>query len=250
MAIYLKNESAIAKMRVAGKIVARAHEEAKKYIKPGVSTYEIDMIIAEYIKSQGAVASFLDYNGYPASACVAVNDVIVHGIPSKKVILKEGDILGVDVGAFIDGFHGDAARTHMVGEVSEEARLLVERTKQSYFESIKYATTKNRLYDISNALDDYITPFGYGIVRDFIGHGIGKKLHESPEIPHYRMNRRGPRLDKGITLCVEPMINMGTHRCKVLEDGWTAVTADGSLSAHYENTLVVTDGEPEILTII
>ncbi len=250
MAIYIKNDTAIAKMRESGRIVARAHETVAKYVKPGISTYELDQIVADYIKSQDATGSFYEYHGYPAHTCISVNEVIVHGIPSKNKILRDGDIVGIDIGAFKDGFHGDAARTLAVGNISEEARLLIERTKQSYFESIKYAKKGNRLHEISSAIEDYITPFGYGIVRDFIGHGIGKKLHESPEIPHYKVRRPGPKLDKGMTLCVEPMINAGTYRCKVLDDGWTAVTLDNSLSAHYENTLVVTDGEPEILTMI
>ncbi|MFV0520587.1 MAG: type I methionyl aminopeptidase [Lachnospirales bacterium] len=250
MGIIVKNSVALEKMRVAGRIVARAHEEVEKYVKPGISTYELDMIIAEYIKSQDATASFLDYNGYPASTCISLNDVIVHGIPSKDIILKEGDIVGIDIGAYKDGFHGDAARTHGVGNISEDARLLIDRTKESYFKSIEYAKAKHHLYEISAAIEDYIKPFGYGIVRDFIGHGIGKHLHEAPEIPHFKVKVRGPKLEKGMTLCVEPMINMGTHRCKVLGDGWTAKTLDGSLSAHYENTLAVTDGEPEILTLV
>ncbi len=250
MAIYIKNDTALEKMRESGRIVGRAHEEVAKYVKPGVSTFELDMIIAEYIKSQGAESSFLDYNGYPANTCISINDVIVHGIPSKDTILKEGDIVGIDIGAYKDGFHGDAARTHGVGQISEEARLLIERTKESYFESIKLAKQNNRLYDISAAIEDYIKPFGYGIVRDFIGHGIGKHLHEAPEIPHYKVKVRGPKLEKGMTICVEPMINLGTYKCKVLGDGWTAVTLDGSISAHYENTLAITDGEPEILTMV
>ncbi len=250
MAIYIKNDNAIVKMRESGRIVARAHEEVAKYVKAGVSTYELDQIVADYIKSQDATGSFYKYHGYPAHTCISVNDVIVHGIPSKDKILKEGDIVGIDIGAYKDGFHGDAARTLAVGNISEEARLLIERTEKSYFEAIKFAKKGHRLHEISAAIDDYITPFGYGIVRDFIGHGIGKSLHESPEIPHFKVKRPGPKLDKGMALCVEPMINAGTHRCKVLDDDWTAVTLDSSLSAHYENTLVVTDGEPEILTML
>ncbi len=250
MAITIKNDVSINKMRESGNIVARALEEVEKYIKPGVSTYELDKIVEEYIRSRGATPSFLNYHGFPGSICASVNDVIVHGIPSKDIILKEGDIIGVDVGANLNNFHGDAARTFLVGDVEEETRLLVERTKESFFESTKYATEKNRLHDISNAIDSYITPYGYGIVRDFIGHGIGKNLHESPEIPHFKQLRKGPRLAKGMTICVEPMINMGTHKLAILEDDWTAVTLDGKVSAHYENTILITDGEPEYLTML
>ena len=202
------------------------------------------------IRSYGCTPSFLNYNGYPASICVSVNDEVVHGIPNKKRILKEGDIVSLDAGVIWKGYHSDAARTHGVGEISKEAQNLIDATRQSFYEGIKMAVSGNHLNDISKAVDSYISSFGYGIVRDLVGHGVGANLHEDPQIPNFAQRRRGTKLSAGMTLAVEPMINMGGWQVEWLEDDWTVVTKDGSLSAHYENTILITDGEPEILTIL
>lgn len=202
------------------------------------------------IRSYGCTPSFLNYNGYPASICVSVNDEVVHGIPNKKRILKEGDIVSLDAGVIWKGYHSDAARTHGVGEISKEAQNLIDATRQSFYEGIKMAVSGNHLNDISKAVDSYISSFGYGIVRDLVGHGVGANLHEDPQIPNFAQRRRGTKLRPGMTLAVEPMINMGGWQVEWLEDDWTVVTKDGSLSAHYENTILITDGEPEILTIL
>ena len=222
----------------------------KEEIKPGISTYEIDRIGEKMIRSYGCTPSFLNYNGYPASICVSVNDEVVHGIPNKKRILKEGDIVSLDAGVIWKGYHSDAARTHGVGEISKEAQNLIDATRQSFYEGIKMAVSGNHLNDISKAVDSYISSFGYGIVRDLVGHGVGANLHEDPQIPNFAQRRRGTKLRAGMTLAVEPMINMGGWQVEWLEDDWTVVTKDGSLSAHYENTILITDGEPEILTIL
>lgn len=248
--VTIKSHREIELMRKAGKLLAQTHEEMAKAIKPGISTWEIDKIGEDIIRSFGCIPSFLNYNGFPASICVSVNDEVVHGIPDKKRIIKDGDIVSLDAGLIYEGYHADSARTVMVGNVSEEARLLVERTKQSFFEGIKYAKAGNHLHDISNAIGDYCEGFGYGVVRDLVGHGIGTKLHEDPQIPNFRQKRRGIKLQAGMTLAIEPMINAGTYDVYWKDDDWTVVTEDGSLSAHYENTILITDGEPEILTIL
>lgn len=248
--VTIKSHREIELMRKAGKLLAQTHEEMAKAIKPGISTWEIDKIGEDIIRSFGCIPSFLNYNGFPASICVSVNDEVVHGIPDKKRIIKDGDIVSLDAGLIYEGYHADSARTVMVGNVSEEARLLVERTKQSFFEGIKYAKAGNHLHDISNAIGDYCEGFGYGVVRDLVGHGIGTKLHENPQIPNFRQRRRGIKLQAGMTLAIEPMINAGTYDVYWKDDDWTVVTEDGSLSAHYENTILITDGEPEILTIL
>ena len=248
--VTIKSHREIELMRKAGKLLAQTHEEMAKAIKPGISTWEIDKIGEDIIRSFGCITSFLNYNGFPASICVSVNDEVVHGIPDKKRIIKDGDIVSLDAGLIYEGYHADSARTVMVGNVSEEARLLVERTKQSFFEGIKYAKAGNHLHDISNAIGDYCEGFGYGVVRDLVGHGIGTKLHEDPQIPNFRQRRRGIKLQAGMTLAIEPMINAGTYDVYWKDDDWTVVTEDGSLSAHYENTILITDGEPEILTIL
>ena len=248
--VTIKSHREIDLMRKAGKLLAQTHEEMAKAIKPGISTWEIDKIGEDVIRSFGCIPSFLNYNGFPASICVSVNDEVVHGIPDRKRIVKDGDIVSLDAGLIYEGYHADAARTIMVGNVSDEARLLVERTKQSFFEGIKYAKAGNHLHDISNAIGDYCEGFGYGVVRDLVGHGIGTKLHEDPQIPNFRQRRRGIRLQAGMTLAIEPMINAGTYDVYWQDDDWTVVTGDGSLSAHYENTILITDGEPEILTIL
>lgn len=250
MAVTIKSAREIELMKEAGKILAQTHDELEKFIRPGISTLDIDRKGEEIIRSFGCIPSFLNYNGYPASICVSVNDEVVHGIPNKHHIIKEGDIVSLDAGVIYKGYHSDAARTYGVGEISPQAAKLIEVTKQSFFEGIKYAKAGNHLYDISNAIDAYVRPFGYGIVKDLVGHGIGSHLHEDPEIPNFRQRRRGIKLQPGMTLAVEPMINMG--RCDVawLDDDWTVVTDDGSLSAHYENTILITDGEPVILSLI
>ncbi len=250
MSVSIKSAREIALMRESGRILAEVHERLKEEIKPGISTYEIDQIGEKMIRSYGCTPSFLNYNGYPASICVSVNDEVVHGIPNKKRILKEGDIVSLDAGVIWKGYHSDAARTHGVGEISKEAQNLIDATRQSFYEGIKMAVSGNHLNDISKAVDSYISSFGYGIVRDLVGHGVGANLHEDPQIPNFAQRRRGTKLRPGMTLAVEPMINMGGWQVEWLEDDWTVVTKDGSLSAHYENTILITDGEPEILTIL
>lgn len=250
MAVSIKSAREIDLMREAGKLLAEVHYKLGEAIHPGMSTLDIDRLGEKLIRGCGCVPNFLNYNGYPGSICVSVNDEVVHGIPNKEHILKEGDIVSLDAGLIYKGYHSDAARTHAVGKISEEASLLIERTKQSFFEGIKMAKAGNHLYDISNRIDDFISQFGYGIVTDLVGHGIGTSLHEDPQIPNFRQRRRGIRLQAGMTLAVEPMINIGRSDVEWLEDDWTVVTEDGSLSAHYENTILVTDGEPEILTVL
>ena len=248
--VSIKSQSEIALMREAGKILAKVHEELKDAIRPGMSTLDIDKLGEKLIRSYGCIPSFLNYNGYPASICVSVNDEVVHGIPHKDHILCEGDIVSLDAGVIYKGYHADAARTYGVGKISDEAAKLIEVTKQSFFEGIKMAKDGNHLHDISNAIADYCESFGYGVVRDLVGHGIGKNLHEDPQIPNFRQRRRGIKLQKGMTLAIEPMVNAGTYEVAWLDDDWTVVSDDGSLSAHYENTVLITDGEPEILTIL
>ena len=249
MSINMKSEREINLMREAGKILAKVHDELEQFIKPGISTKDIDKKGEELIRSFGCIPSFLNYNGYPASICVSINEEVVHGIPSPKRIIKEGDIVSLDAGVIYNGYHSDAARTHAVGEISNEARKLIDVTKNSFFEGIKYAKPGNHLYDISKAIQDYAESFGYGVVRKLVGHGIGKNLHEEPQVPNFKMPGRGVRLQPGMTLAIEPMINIGTHDVKFLSDKWTVVSLDGSLSAHYENTIVITEGEPEILSL-
>ena len=248
--VSIKSQNEIALMREAGKLLARTHEELKNAIRPGISTLEIDKLGEKIIRSFGCIPSFLNYNGFPASICVSVNDEVVHGIPSRNRILKEGDIVSLDAGLIYKGYHADAARTHAVGNVSNNAKKLIEVTEKSLFEGIKMAKDGNHLHDISNAIAGYCESFGYGVVRDLVGHGIGKELHEDPQIPNFRQRRRGIKLQKGMTLAIEPMINEGTYEVSWLDDDWTVVTDDGALSAHYENTILITDGEPEILTIL
>lgn len=250
MAVSIKSAREIDLMREAGKILAEVHYKLGEAIQPGMSTLDVDILGEKLIRSYGCIPNFLHYNGYPASICVSVNDEVVHGIPTQKHILQEGDIVSLDAGLIYKGYHSDAARTHGVGKISEEASLLIERTKQSFFEGIKMARAGNHLFDISNRIDEYIRQFGYGIVTDLVGHGIGTSLHEDPQIPNFRQRRRGIKLQAGMTLAIEPMINIGRSDVEWLEDDWTVVTEDGSLSAHYENTVLVTDGEPEILTVL
>ena len=249
MSISIKTEREIELMREAGKILATVHDELEQFIKPGISTKDIDKKGEEIIRSFGCIPSFLNYNGYPASICVSINDEVVHGIPSSKRILLEGDIVSLDAGVIYNGYHSDAARTHAVGEISSEAKQLIDVTRNSFFEGIKYAKEGNHLYDISKAIQSYAESFGYGVVRKLVGHGIGKNLHEEPQVPNFKMPGRGVKLEAGMTLAVEPMITNGTNDVRFLSDRWTAVTRDGSLSAHYENTIVITKGEPEILSL-
>jgi len=250
MAVSVKSAREIELMRESCKILAEVHEKLGEAIRPGISTAEIDALGERLIRESGCIPNFLNYNGYPASVCVSVNDEVVHGIPSKTRILKEGDIVSLDAGLIYKGYHSDAARTYGVGKISEEAGKLIEVTRQSFFEGIKKARAGNHLYDISGAIDAYVSGFGYGIVRSLVGHGIGTALHEDPQIPNYKQWRRGIKLQPGMTLAIEPMINMGGYEVEWLDDDWTVVTQDGSLSAHYENTVLITDGEPEILTLL
>ena len=249
MAITIKSEREIELMTQAGRILEIVHEEMEKALKPGMTTLDIDAIGEEVIRSYGCEPSFLNYNGYPASICVSVNEEVVHGIPSRNRIIQEGDIVSLDAGLIYKGYHSDAARTHAVGEISEEAKKLIEVTRQSFFEGIKYAKEGNYLFEISGAIGRYAAGFGYGVVRELCGHGIGTHLHEDPEIPNFPMMRRGPKLKAGMTLAIEPMINLGTEKVRWLDDDWTVVTRDGKLSAHYKNTVLITKGEPILLTL-
>ena len=249
MAVSIKSEREIELMRESCRLLGIVHQELEHAIKPGMSTMDVDIMGDKLIRSLGGIPNFKNYNGYPASICVSVNDEVVHGIPNKHHILQEGDIVSLDAGLIYKGYHSDAARTHAVGQISPEAAKLIEVTKQSFFEGIKFAKAGNHLYDISNAIDAYVSPFGYGIVRDLVGHGIGTKLHEDPQIPNFAQKRKGLKLEAGMTLAIEPMINIGRPDVEWLDDDWTVVTEDGSLSAHYENTVLITEGEPEILTL-
>ena len=249
MSVTIKSAREIELMREAGKLLAEVHDELAAFIKPGISTKDIDRLGEKLIREKGCIPNFLNYHGYPASVCVSVNDEVVHGIPNNHRILQEGDIVSLDAGLIYKGYHSDAARTHAVGNISKEAQQLIDVTRQSFFEGIKYAKAGNRLHDISNAIAAYAESFGYGVVRDLVGHGIGTELHEDPQIPNFRQIRKGMKLVPGMTLAIEPMINAGTWEVCWLDDDWTVVSEDGSLSAHYENTVLITDGEPEILTL-
>ena len=246
--ISIKTERELEVMRRACKITAAARALAGELVRPGITTGEIDKAVHDFIVSQGATPSFLHYQGYPGSACISVNETIIHGIPGKR-ILREGDIVSVDVGAFYKGFHGDCAATFACGSIDEESQRLIDVTKQSFFEGIKFARQGNRVSDISHAVQAYVETHGFSVVRAFVGHGVGAHLHEEPPVPNYGAPGKGPRLVKNMTLAVEPMVNAGSYECRVLRDGWTTVTQDGKRSAHYENTLLITDGEPEILTV-
>ncbi|MDY5483164.1 MAG: type I methionyl aminopeptidase [Clostridium sp.] len=250
MAVTIKSSREIELMREAGRILAKTHEELEKSLKPGMSTWDIDRIGEEIIRSYGCIPSFKNYNGYPASICVSVNDEVVHGIPHKKHYIQEGDIVSLDAGVIYKGYHSDAARTHGIGEISDEARKLIDVTRQSFFEGIKFAKPGNHLNDISSAIQKYAESFGYGVVRDLVGHGIGSHLHEDPEVPNFARKRKGILLQPGMTLAVEPMISAGSYEVAWMDDDWTVVTEDGSLSAHYENTILITENGPEILSLI
>lgn len=254
--ISIKSKSELDLMRKAGEVVALAHKKIEESIAPGITTEELDRIVEEVIRKNGAIPSFKGYRcpypdgiDYPSSICASVNDEVVHGIPGLRE-LKDGDIISIDIGAYLNGFHGDAARTFAVGNISPEAQKLIDVTKQSFFEGIKNAVEGNRIIDISSAIESYVVSFGYSVVREYVGHGIGREMHEEPQIPNYRSRERGPRLQRGMTLAVEPMVNEGTYKVKLLNNKWTVVTADGKLSAHYENTIAITENEPVILTML
>jgi methionyl aminopeptidase len=249
MAITIKSAREIDLMKEAGRILEIVHNELGKALHPGMSTLDIDRLGEEIIRSYGCIPSFLDYRGYPASICVSVNEEVVHGIPDKHRILKDGDIVSLDAGVIYKGYHSDAARTHGIGVISKEAEELIRVTRECFFEGIKYAKEGNYLFDISAAIDSHAVSHGFGVVRDLCGHGIGTALHEAPEIPNYKMNRRGVKLKAGMTLAIEPMINRGTWEVDWLDDEWTVVTRDRSLSAHYENTVLITKDEPVLLTL-
>ena len=250
MAVSIKSAREIELMRESGRILAMVHEELGKAIRPGITTLEIDILAERLIRSYDCIPNFLHYNGFPASVCVSINEEVIHGIPNKKRVLKDGDIVSLDAGLIYKGYHSDAARTHLVGDVAPEVQKLVEETRNCFFAGIKMAKAGNHLFDISNAIDEYISQFGYGIVREFVGHGIGARLHEDPEIPNFTQARRGVKLQPGMTLAIEPMINLGRADIEILDDNWTVVAADGLPSAHYENTVLITEGEPEILTML
>ena len=246
--ITIKNERELESMRQACKITAAARALAGEMVRPGVSTKEIDKAVHDFIVAQGAKPSFLNYNGFPASTCISVNSCVIHGIPGNYT-LKEGDIVSIDVGAYYKGFHGDCAATYPCGTISADAQKLIDVTKQSFYEGIRFATQGHRVSDISHAIQTYVESNGFSVVRSFVGHGVGRKLHEEPEVPNFGKAGHGPRLLRGMTLAIEPMVNAGVYDVRVLKDGWTVLTADGKLSAHYENTVLITDGEPEILTV-
>jgi methionyl aminopeptidase len=248
--VTIKSKREIELMREAGRIVALAHQEVKKHIKPGVSTMELDQIVEKVIRSYNATPSFKGYGGFPGSACTSINEQVVHGIPSKKAILKEGDIISIDIGAKYKGYHGDSAWTYPVGTIDSETSKLLKVTEESLYAGLEQARSGNRLTDISHAVQTHAESFGYGVVREFVGHGIGKALHEDPQIPNYGLPGKGPILKKGMTLAIEPMINMGRKEVKVLKDNWTAVTIDKKPSAHYEHSILITDDEPIILTTV
>lgn len=247
--VILKTTREITAMRNAGRISQRALRLAGEAVEPGVSTLEIDRIVRKYIEEQGATPSFLGYGGFPASACISVNNVVIHGIPSKKTILKQGDIVSIDIGAHFQGYHGDNAWTFPCGDISKEAQALLDTTREALFEGIKNAVAGNRVGDIGSAVQRYVEPRSYSVVRDFVGHGVGAKLHEDPSVPNYGTPGRGVRLLPGMTIAIEPMINVGSHEVKVLSDKWTTVTVDGSLSAHFEHTVAITPDGPVIMTL-
>lgn len=249
MSVTIKSQREIELMRHAGKLLGQTLKQLEEAVRPGMSTWELNQIGEEIIRGYGCIPSFLNYNGYPASICISLNDEVVHGIPRKDFIIQEGDIVSMDAGLIYQGYHADAARTVGVGEITENARKLIEVTRQSFFEGIRQAKQGNHLYDISGAIGDYAESFGYGVVGDLVGHGIGKNLHEDPQIPNFRQRRRGLKLQAGMTLAIEPMVNEGSPDVCWADDDWTVMTEDCSLSAHYENTVLITDGEPEILTL-
>jgi len=253
MSIFIKNDSQIQKMRVASKVVAETHQLLEQHIRPGIATRELDALAEDYIRSRGAIPSFLGYKmtgeSFPASICCSINEEVIHGIPGLGR-LKSGDIVSIDIGAYIDNFHGDAARTYTVGTVATERQMLVDVTKESFFKAMTYARHGRYLHEISAAVENHVQQYGFSVIREFCGHGIGRKMHEDPQIPHYKQQSRGPRLQKGMSLAIEPMVAMGKADIRILNDNWTVVTKDGKCAAHYENTIVITDGESDILTLV
>lgn len=249
MSVTIKSDKQIELMRESGRLLSIMHEELHKAIKPGISTMDIDRLGEKIIRDFGCIPNFKNYNGYPASICVSVNDEVVHGIPKKERILKDGDIVSLDAGLIYQGWHSDAARTWGVGHISEDAQRLIDVTKQSFFEGIKVIQAGSHLYEISAAIQTYVEAHGYSVVRDLVGHGIGTHLHEDPQIPNFKPKGRGLKLAAGMTLAIEPMVNAGRYEVEWLDDDWTVVTRDGSLSAHYENTVLVTEDGYEILTL-
>ena len=248
--IAIRSKTEIQKLRDAGKIVAQTHQLLKEHIKEGISTYELDKIAENYIKKCGAIPSFKGYGGFKGSICASLNSVVVHGIPTKDTVLKNGDIIRIDVGAIYNNYHGDSAKTHAVGEISDTSKKLIDVTKQSFYEGLKKAVVGNRLSDISHAVQMYVEKNGFSVIRDYVGHGVGQKLHEDPQLPNYGNPGRGPRLQEGMVLALEPMVAIGTYKIKILSDGWTAVTIDGKNAAHYEHTFTITDAQPQLLTIL
>jgi len=248
MGIFIKNDSQVALMRTASQICARTHELLASHVKPGTTTGDLSRIAEEYIRGQGATPTFLGYRGFPAAICTSVNEQVIHGIPGLTR-LKSGDIVSIDIGVCYKRFHGDAARTHAVGTISPQHQRLIDVTRESFFEGARYAKHGGHLHEISAAIGDYAASHGFSVVQEWCGHGIGRQLHEDPQIPHYRQENRGPRLSKGMTLAIEPMVNLGSHELSMLDDTWTVVTQDGKYSAHYENTILITTGEPDILTL-
>lgn len=245
--IILKSSKEIEIMKKAGRVVAEVHEKLKQAIQPGITTGELDRIAEEYILKSGASPAFKGYQGFPASICTSINEEVVHGIPGSRILI-EGDLISIDIGAVVDGYYGDAAQTHPVGEITQEEERLIQVTKQSFYEGIKFAKEGYRLSDISNAIQVYVESNGFSVVRDYVGHGIGQNLHEDPPVPNYGKPGKGPRLKAGMLLAIEPMVNIGTYHVQTLENNWTVVTLDGKASAHYENTIAITPKEPEILT--
>ena len=248
--IIIKTDHEIECMRKSGRIVGETLVMLQELVRPGITTAELDIIAEEYIIKCGAKPSFKGYYGFPYSLCISVNSEVVHGFPSKEVVLQEGDIVSIDCGAILNGYHGDAARTFPVGKVSSDAQKLMQVTKESFFKGVEYAVIGNRLTDISHAVQEYVESFGYSVVRDYVGHGIGKNMHEDPEIPNFGRPGRGPKLVNGMVLAIEPMVNLGNYHVKVMPNDWTVVTVDGSLSSHYENTVAIRENGPEILTLV
>ena len=248
MSISIKNPEEIELMKEAGRILAITHEVLKKAIKPGITTYDIDKLGEEVIRSYGCTPSFLNYCGYPASICVSINEEVVHGIPSRTRYIKEGDIVSLDAGVIYKGYHSDSARTYGVGEISPVCTDLIKVTKQSFFEALKVARAGNHIKDIGVAVERYVLQHGFDVVVDLVGHGVGKNLHEEPDVPNFATRRRGPKLKAGMTIAIEPMVTVGDYHVNWLDDGWTVVTADGLAAAHYENTILITESEPVILS--
>ncbi|MCL2874554.1 MAG: type I methionyl aminopeptidase [Defluviitaleaceae bacterium] len=248
MAINIRSEEQIELMRKAGKVVSEAFQLLESEIRPGIGTNMLNEAAERFIKSSGAIPSFFGYRGFPSSICISVNEQVIHGIPGLRK-LRNGDIVSIDIGVYLNGFHADAARTFAVGDISDEDKRLIEVTKQSFFEGIKFAKANNHLSDVSSSIQQYVESNGFSVVRDYVGHGIGRNLHEDPAIPNYETKSRGPKLMRGMVLAIEPMVNAGTYEISVLDDKWTVITGDGKKSAHYENTVVITDDEPELLTL-